>query len=121
VMSNRRVNTLYDLIDSAYDAPVIRNYSRFLGHVPIIDINTRRNVALKAELKEEARRNELLHFKLPEDIRYNGQTNAERVNARLKDEFGGRLIMVRGKAKIMTHLMLGILALTADQLIRLVA
>ena len=119
-MSSQRVINLYDLMDSAYDAPVIRDYSRFLGHVPIIDINTRRNAELKAELKEEARRIDLLHFERPEDLRYKGRTNSERVNARIKDEFGGRLILVRGYAKVMTYLMFGILALTADQLIRLV-
>jgi hypothetical protein len=43
---------------------------------------------------------------------------SERVNARLKDEFGGRTLRVRG-AKIMAHLMFGILALTVDQLLRL--
>jgi hypothetical protein len=121
LMSSRRVINLYDLMDAAYDAPIIRDFSRSLGHVPIIDINTRRNTELKAELKEEARRMELLHFERPEDIRYKGRTNAERVNARIKDEFGGRLILVRGYAKVMTHLMFGILALTADQLVRMVA
>jgi hypothetical protein len=44
----------------------------------------------------------------------------ERANARLKDEFGGRMIRVRGHAKVMCHLMFGVLALTADQLLRLV-
>ena len=115
-----RVINLYDLMDSAYDAPIIREYIRSLGHVPIIDINTRRNTQLKAELKAEEQRLELLHIEKPEDRRYKGRTNAERVNARLKDEFGGRMIRVRGYAKVMTHLMFGILALTADQLMRLV-
>jgi len=46
-------------------------------------------------------------------------SQAERANARLKDEFGGRHVRVRGPAKVMSHLMLGILALTADQLMRL--
>ena len=41
----------------------------------------------------------------------------ERVNGRLKDEFGGRMVRVRGHAKVMCHLMFGILALTADQLL----
>jgi hypothetical protein len=43
----------------------------------------------------------------------------ERVNARLKDEFGGRTVCVRGAAKVMAHLMFGVLALTVDQLLRL--
>jgi hypothetical protein len=55
-----------------------------------------------------------------EQDRYRERTMVERVNARLKDEFGGRTIRVRGHAKVMTHLMFGILALTADQLLRLV-
>ena len=42
------------------------------------------------------------------------------MNARLKDEFGGRMIYVRGAQKIMAHLMFGIIALTVDQLIRLI-
>ena len=46
------------------------------------------------------------------------RSQAERTNARLKDEFGGRQVWVRGPAKVMSHLMFG-LALTADQLLRL--
>ena len=37
--SKRRATVLYDLADSAYDAEDIKNFSRKLGHVPIIDIN----------------------------------------------------------------------------------
>ncbi len=44
----------------------------------------------------------------------------ERVNGRLKDEFGGRMVRVRGHAKVMCHLMFGILALTANQLLSFV-
>jgi hypothetical protein len=118
--TNRWITNLYDLMDSAYDAPIIREHSKSLGHVPIIDINPRRNTKLKEELKAEARRLELLHFERPEDRRYKERTNVERVYARLKDEFGGRMIRVRGYAKVLAHLMFGILALTADQLMRLV-
>jgi hypothetical protein len=120
VMTRERVTNLYDLMDAAYDAPIIRRYSESVGHVPIIDINTRSNIELKEENKAESKRFELLHFELPEDRRYKERTVIERVYARLKDEFGGRMIRVRGCAKVMTHLMFGILALTADQLMRLV-
>ena len=120
IMTSRRVINLYDLMDSAYDARIIREHSKSLGHIPIIDVNPRRNTKVKEELKAEARRFELLHFERPEDRRYKERTNVERVYARLKDEFGGRMIRVRGYAKVMTHLMFGILALTADQLMRLV-
>jgi hypothetical protein len=43
----------------------------------------------------------------------------ERVNARLKDEFGASHLRVRGGAKVMAHLMLGVLALTVDQWLRM--
>src|SRR5659263_629242 len=119
-MTKERVNNLYDLMDAAYDAPLIRGYSELMEHVPIIDMNPRSNIELKEEIKAETKRFELLHFELPEDRRYKERTAIERVYARLKDEFRGRMIRVRGYAKVMTHLMFGILALTADQLMRLV-
>jgi len=43
----------------------------------------------------------------------------ERVYSRLKGEFGGRNVRVRGASKVMAHLMFGLLALTVDQLLRL--
>ena len=46
-----RVDSLYDLTDSAYDAPEIRAFSQKLGHVPIIDLNPRRRPQVKAERK----------------------------------------------------------------------
>ena len=42
----------------------------------------------------------------------------ERINARLKDEFGGRFVRVRGAIKVKCHLMFGMLALTVDQILR---
>jgi transposase len=51
--------------------------------------------------------------------RYKERTMIERVNGRLKDEFGARQIRVRGASKIMAHLMFGALALTVDQLMKL--
>lgn len=120
MLSAQRVVNLYDLMDSAYDATEIKDCSRALGHVPIIDVNPRRNKALKEELQAEARRRKLLSFPYPEDLRYNERSAAERVNGRLKDEFGGRYVRVRGHAKVMCHLMFGVVVLTADQLMRLI-
>jgi transposase len=59
-------------------------------------------------------------FSLAEKERYKERTMVERANARLKDEFGGREIRVRGAAKVMAHLMFGVLALTVDQILKLV-
>ncbi len=107
-------------MDAAYDAEEIRQHSRSLGHVPLIDINTRANTALKEEIEAESRRLKRIGFQLPEDVRYNERTAGEGVNGRLKDEFGSRHVRVRGAAKVMCHCMFGVLALTADQLMRLV-
>jgi len=114
-----RVTNLYDLMDSAYDAPEIRNKSRALGHAPIIDANPRRGG--KAEAAAEAQARRTAGYEPAENIRYNERSAAERVNSSVKDNYGGRTTRVRGHAKVFCHLMFGILALTAEQLIRLVA
>jgi hypothetical protein len=119
-MTAQRVINLYDLMDSAYDARAIHACSRSLGHIPLIDIHPRRDQALKEKLQAEQKRCRFLGYRSAEDVRYNERTTVERVNARLKDEFGGRMIRVRGHAKVMCHLMFGILALAADQILRLV-
>ena len=80
---------------------------RALGHVPLIDAHTRRGQEKRAFAPHEAQR-------------FKERSTSERVFARLKEEFGGRMIRVRGPAKVMTSLMFGIIALTADQLLRLV-
>ena len=51
--------------------------------------------------------------------RFDERTTVERVNGRLKDEFGGRTVRVRGSQKVMAHLMFGLLALSVDQILRL--
>jgi hypothetical protein len=119
-MTAQRVTHLYGLMDSAYDAQSIHEYIRGLGQIPIIDVHPRRDQAQKAELQAEAQRCKLLNFNYAEDVRYRERTTVERVNARLKDEFGGRWVRVRGNAKVMCHLMFGILALAADQILRLI-
>ena len=40
-LSAERTTNLYDLMDAAYDADQIREHSRSLGHVPLIDVNPR--------------------------------------------------------------------------------
>ena len=119
-MTAQRVTHLYDLMDSAYDAQSSHEYIRGLGQIPIIDVHPRRDQAQKAELQAEAQRCKLLNFNYAEDVRYRERTTVERVNGRLKDEFGGRWVRVRGNAKVMCHLMFGILALAADQILRLI-
>ena len=119
-MTSKRVTNLYDLMDSAYDVPQIHEHSKKLGHVPLIDKNARRNKELKLELETELKRCRNAGYKTAEAIRYNERSTVERVNGRLKDEFNGRMVRVRGPKKVMCHLMFGILALTADQLLKFV-
>ena len=114
-----RLDNLYDLMDAAYDAEEIRAYSRELGHVAIIDFNPRRSSERNEAMKREATARRTLGHVFPEQRRYHQRSTVERVHARLKDEFGGRHVRVRGHAKVLCHLMFGILALTVSQLIRL--
>jgi Transposase DDE domain/Transposase domain (DUF772) len=119
-LSAGRTTNLYDLMDSAYDMEEIRQHSRSLGHVPIIDVNPRRNKDLQQELITERQCLKRIGFQLAETSRYQERTAVERVNGRLKDEFGCRHVRVRGAAKVMCHCMFAVLVLTADQLMRLI-
>ena len=119
-MSQARVVNLYDLMDSAYDVSQIHDLSRQLGHVPLIDVHPRRNQALKEDMAAESQRCRLVGHQPAEAIRYHERSTVERVNARLKEDLGGRMVRVRGHAKVMCHLMFGVLALTANQLVTLV-
>jgi Transposase DDE domain/Transposase domain (DUF772) len=118
-MTALRITNLYDLMDPSYDAPEIDAACRALGRIPIVPPQARRDAALKQQLAAEAKARRAINFETPEQVRYRERTTAERANARLKDEFGGRFVRVRGHAKVMCHLMFGILALTVDQLLRL--
>lgn len=127
-LTSQRVTYLYDLMDAAYDANAIREHSQALGHKPIIDpVQRCRTVRTKVPLRKDSRAmktvltSEPIHRELTpaETIRFRERTSVERVNSRLKDHFGARIVHYRGAAKIMAHLMFGLLALTADQLLKL--
>ena len=119
-MTAARVTNRYDVMDAAYDAAEIRAHSESLGHVPIIDVNPRNSAALKRDLPQEAKARRTLGQVYAKDVRYRERSTVERVNGRLKDEFGARQVRVRGHSKVLCHLMFGVLALTVDQLLRLV-
>jgi hypothetical protein len=104
---------------TAYDDAAIKQHSRSLNHVPIIDVNPRATPGLKQELADEAKRQRPVGHCMAEDVRYRERSTAERVNGGLKDHHGGRTVQVRGPAKVMCHLMFGILTLTALQRVRL--
>lgn len=100
-ISARRVRALYQLMDAAYDAEPIHAFARALGQVPII---------------EPVQRGDWVPLDPAQRRRFGERSASERVNGRLKDFFGGRTVRVRGSAKVMCHLMFGILAITASSL-----
>jgi hypothetical protein len=77
------------------------NTAAHWGHIPIIDACPRDN----RDVRVEEKRRKLLGYNFAEDLRYRERTTVERV---------------RGNAKVMCHLMFGILALAADQILRLI-
>lgn len=102
-----RVIALYELMDSAYDAELIHETVLRLGHKPIIDNHPRKKDAVP--------------FDLATARRYNERTSVERANCRMKDEFGASHVRVRGHPKVHMHLMFGVLALFADQTLKLLS
>jgi transposase len=105
-MTTGKVTYLYDLMDAAYDAQRIDETSRKLGHVPLIDRNSRGQ--------------ETLPMAPHEAERYKIRSGAERANSRLKENFGANNVMVKGHSKVAQHLMFGVITLFADQLLRLI-
>ena len=97
-----RITNIYDLMNSASDTAQINSISEQLDHKPIIDHNPRRGEKIYMDPATKAR--------------FAQRSSAERVNSYLKDNYGGRNIRVKGAAKVMTHLMFGIIAITATQL-----
>jgi hypothetical protein len=106
-LTSQRVQSLYDLMDSAYDSRLINEHSESLGHVPIIDMNRRRKLDTRPDHPEHRRQ------------RLKIRTVAEQGFGRLKESFGARNIRVRGSTRVMAHLMFGVLALTADRILSL--
>jgi hypothetical protein len=120
-MTSARVTYLYDLMDSAYDADEILAHSRQLNHVPIAAPHPRRGTKKPSQLQKIFPDKPTPQLTWAQQERYKTRTMSERVNARLKDEFGASQIRVRGAAKVMAHLMFGVLALAVDQWLRLAA
>ena len=117
-LTAERVESLYDLMDAAYDSIEIWAHSIALGHKPIIDMNPRRSVDTEEAVKREKKARRTLGLVFPEERRYVVRSGSERVNGRLKDELGGRQVRVRGYDKVLAHLMFAMTVLVAGQLMR---
>ena len=76
-LTSIRVTNLYDLMDSAYDAPEIHEHSHRLDHVPPIDINPRREKAPNEELANESKRRKTANYHSVEVLRHNERSTVE--------------------------------------------
>ena len=93
---------LYDLADSAYDAPETKDVSKALGRVPIIDPNKRWEDVVKLSPAGK--------------VRYRECSTVGHGNSDLKDNYGACHARVKGHEKVYTHLMFGVIAITVKQL-----
>ena len=105
-MTTDRVNSLYTLMDAAYDSQIIKEDVLEKGKIPVIDHNPRRGAKIE--------------FDPPKVERYKSRTSAERTNALLKENFGGKCIWVKGASKVMCHLMFGIISISAMQVAKVI-
>lgn len=109
-MSRKRVDYLYAVMDSPDDANAILEHCRVQGRVPVAAFNPRRAIRRPSEVPKVRPPRRMPEFDWAKRGLYAERTKVERVNARLKDEIGGRDIRVRGSPKITAHLMFGIIA-----------
>ena len=81
-------------MDAAYDAEPIRQHSRSLGHVPLIDTNPRRDKALAEELRTEARGAcRVSAFNFPSRL---ATTSVRRVSASMADSRTSSAVAMSG-------------------------
>ena len=101
-LTARSVSVFYEIMDSAYDAELIRKNAADLGRVAITEKNGRGHRKPAWEPDRERR--------------FQHRTQSERFNADLKDNHGGRHVRVRGQPKVHAHLMFGLLVICAEAL-----
>jgi len=122
--TTKRVNYLYDLQDAGYDADIIREFSKNLGHRPIIDINPKNSKALKEKIELIKHEKESFKFinqhQNLDKEHYNQRSMVERVNKYLKDDFGCDKIYYQGAEKVASVLAFGILSVCIHQSLKLV-
>lgn len=103
-LTEQKITFLYSLMDSAYDAAVIKNYIISRERVPVIDNNKRRG-----EKKE---------FCPAKKERYKIRSTVERSNAHLKDWLFGTAIYVKGYEKVYQEIMLSVIVLSALKILQ---
>lgn len=119
LISSQKVTAFYEVMDKGYYVNAVEEFINNACRRALID-KCPKTTNAKIELQKELKARENLNWKPAEAERLKYRTEVERFFSNLKDNFGGRTIRVKGNAKVFCHLMFGILALTASQLIRLV-
>ena len=104
-LSGQKIQHLYSLMDSAYDAAPIHEFIRAQGRVPLIDPNKRRGT-------------DQVTFSPAEKERFKIRTTVERANAHLKDWLLPGQIFVRGYQKVSFVLMCGVVCLAALKILQ---
>jgi hypothetical protein len=100
-----KIDHLYSLMDSAYDAQDVRRYIQGKGRVAIIDGNKRRGEGTRPLDAAEHQR-----FKI--------RSTVERANSHLKDWLLGGKVYVRGIRKVRVHLLSGVVCLAAVKILQ---
>jgi len=106
--TERKLDFLYSVMDSAYDAAPISDYISGKGRVPLIDPNKRRGAERKTLTPAQRER-----FKV--------RTTVERANAHLKDWLLPAQIFVGGIKKVTFVLLCGVLMLAALKVLQATA
>jgi hypothetical protein len=117
-MTAERLDYCYDVMDSAYDAQAVLDHISAAGRVPVVMPHPRRGTKKPSALPKVFPPTPTPELCPAKQERFRERTSGELVNARLKDEFGGRHLRVHGPAKAIIHLLCGVIALTVDQWLR---
>jgi len=118
-MSSNKASVLYELMDSAYNSREIVDYITRHNRRPLIVPRIWKGKKEK-EKKRELESQKNISWHTPEAKRLQSRFSNERIFARLKDNFSGLDIWVRGYEKVKFHVMLSVLCIAADELLRFV-
>jgi len=122
--SSQKVTYLYDLADAAYDNTIIKNFSEFHNHRPIIDVNPKNSKKLKAKIaldkSEKKTLGSLNLYNNSDELHYNQRSSVERVNAYLKDSYGCSKIYYQGAQKVASVFAFAVLSVCITQSLKLV-
>lgn len=119
IKSSQKVTVFYEVMDKGYYVDAIGKFIESNGRKALIH-KCPKTTKAKEEQELEAKAQQLLNWKPAEIERQKHRTEVERFFSNLKDNFGGRMIRVKSNVKVFCHLMFGVLALTASQLLRLI-